>query len=42
MLNGFGTTVNGLGKRARPYLPQVREREGGRGEWKGGRGSAPV
>eukprot|EP00198_Chlamydomonas_reinhardtii_P011225 XP_001700562.1 nuclear pre-mRNA splicing factor, component of splicing factor 3b [Chlamydomonas reinhardtii] len=23
MLNGFGTTVNGLGKRARPYLPQI-------------------
>jgi hypothetical protein len=23
MLNGFGTVVNGLGKRARPYLPQI-------------------
>ncbi len=23
MLNGFGTVINGLGKRARPYLPQV-------------------
>ncbi|EFJ42040.1 hypothetical protein VOLCADRAFT_30174, partial [Volvox carteri f. nagariensis] len=23
MLNGFGTAVNGLGKRARPYLPQI-------------------
>jgi len=24
MLNGFGTVVNSLGKRAKPYLPQVR------------------
>lgn len=23
MLNGFGTVVNGLGKRSRPYLPQI-------------------
>lgn len=26
MLNGFGTVVNSLGKRAKPYLPQVRAR----------------
>ena len=24
MLNGFGTIVNSLGKRVKPYLPQVR------------------
>lgn len=24
MLNGFGTLINALGKRAKPYLPQVR------------------
>lgn len=23
MLNGFGTVVNSLGKRAKPYLPQI-------------------
>lgn len=23
MLNGFGTVVNALGKRAKPYLPQI-------------------
>ena len=23
MLNGFGTIVNSLGKRVKPYLPQV-------------------
>ena len=24
MLNGFGTIVNSLAKRVKPYLPQVR------------------
>jgi splicing factor 3B subunit 1 len=24
MLNGFGTVINALGRRAKPYLPQVR------------------
>ena len=24
VLNGFGTVINGLGQRAKPYLPQVR------------------
>ena len=23
MLNGFGTVINSLGKRAKPYLPQI-------------------
>jgi splicing factor 3B subunit 1 len=23
MLNGFGTVINALGKRAKPYLPQI-------------------
>lgn len=28
VLNGFGTVINGLGQRAKPYLPQVRGRGG--------------
>ncbi len=29
MLNGFGTVINALGKRAKPYLPQVRRSRAG-------------